>query len=186
MWEHVRSCKGWVLNVTLIWRLFARLYIVPFLWDQVIYPWTRIVEFSPQTVGPISKWKKHFPPWKLRRKFIYSHSLSYINVSTEYLQASERGNGEMVAGHLQCWVEGLLDPEAAVILTGPLSVLELGPLSVLELGSWSQGWSLRSAAAWWVAVDLGTWTQSYVTVRRLHPSPQQCWEFLPSNPYLAD
>jgi hypothetical protein len=32
------------------------------------------------------------------------------------------GNGERVAGHLQCWVEGLLGPEAAVVLTGPCPV----------------------------------------------------------------
>jgi hypothetical protein len=111
-------------------------------------------------------------------KINYSHSLSYKNVSTEYLEASAKENGEMVAGHLQCWVEGLLDPEAAVILTEPLSILESGP--------WSQGWCLRSVATWWVAVDLGTWTQSFVTVRWLHPSPQHCLEFLPANPCLAD
>jgi hypothetical protein len=32
---------------------------------------------------------------------------------------SEAGNGERAAGHPQCWVAGLLDPEAAVVLTGP-------------------------------------------------------------------
>jgi hypothetical protein len=32
---------------------------------------------------------------------------------------SEAGNGERAAGHPQCWVAGLLDPEAAVVFTGP-------------------------------------------------------------------
>jgi hypothetical protein len=35
------------------------------------------------------------------------------------VDASEAGNGERAAGHLQSWVEGILDPEAAVVL-GPV------------------------------------------------------------------
>jgi hypothetical protein len=54
---------------------------------------------------------------------------------------SELGNGERVAGHLQCWVEGLLDPEAVVVLTGPCLVGSRDCTLITLLG-------LRSAAAW--------------------------------------
>jgi hypothetical protein len=52
------------------------------------------------------------------------------------------GNGERVAGHLQCWVEELLDPEAAVVLTGPCLSWSLLPDHVVRaFGPWaSTGW----------------------------------------------
>jgi hypothetical protein len=51
---------------------------------------------------------------------------------------------------------------------------------------WSHCWGPRSAAIWLLVVDWDPWTQSYVPVRGLHPSPQPCWEFLSANPYLAN
>jgi hypothetical protein len=49
-------------HVTVIGRVLALVYTVLFLPDQVVYASTLIVEFLPQISGPISKWKKHFPP----------------------------------------------------------------------------------------------------------------------------
>jgi hypothetical protein len=80
---------------------------------------------------------------------------------------------------MPCWVEGLWEPEALVVLTGPCLVGSGDGTLITLLGC-------RSAATWWVAVVWFPWTQSYVPIRQLHPSSQPCWEFLPANPYLAN
>jgi hypothetical protein len=74
--------------------------------------------------------------------------------------------------------------EASEVENGEKAAGWLGPVHS-ESVPLPQGWDLSSAAAWWVAMDWGPWTESYVPVRWLKPSPQPCWEFLPSNPYLA-
>jgi hypothetical protein len=71
MWEHVRICRRWMDHTILIGRMFALVYLLLFLWDKMVHPWTLIVEFPLKTSGPICKWKKQFPPWKSRWKFCF-------------------------------------------------------------------------------------------------------------------
>jgi hypothetical protein len=80
---------------------------------------------------------------------------------------SQARNGERAVGHLQCWVEELLDPEAVVVLTGPCLSWSLLPDHVLEplvRGPRESGGGP------------GALGSICVPVRQLHHSPQPCWE----------